>query len=267
MTTQIHPSAVVEEGARIGAGARIGPFCHVGGQVSLGAGCTLTSHVTVSGQTVLGEGCRVFPFAALGFGAQHLSHQDDPCGLEIGAGTVIRESVTMHTGTSIGRGKTVVGRNGYFMAGSHVAHDAIVGDNVIFTNNAVIGGHAEIGDFAILGGNAAVHQFARVGAFAFVGGMAGLEEDLIPYGICIGNRANLNGLNLIGMKRRGLTREAIHTVRRAYRDLFSGSGVFQDRLTAAKKTYAGSAEVKRIFDFIEAPSKRALCMPLTATTA
>lgn len=261
MTHQIHPSAIVESGARIGDGAKIGPFCVVGPNVELGDGVELVSHVVVAGRTKIGEGCRVYPFASLGHPPQHLKYAGEEVELRIGKRNVIRENVTMNAGTPQGRRVTTVGDDGFFMTASHVAHDAIVGNNVVFTNNAVIAGHVEVGDYVIMGGTSAVHQFVRIGAYAFVGGLSGLENDLIPFGTCIGDRAELAGLNLVGLKRRGFDRQVIHTLRKAYREIFAEEGTLEERVLVAEADYANSPEVMTIVRFLKAGGHRSVCMP------
>ncbi len=259
----IHPTAIVDPGAELGDAVSIGPYCTVGPHVRLGARVQLISHVVVDGHTRLDADCTVYPFASLGYAPQHLAHKDEPTTLSIGAGTTIREHVTMNIGTAMGRGETVVGANGLFMAGSHVAHDSIVGDNVIFANHATIGGHVQVGDGVFLGGLCAVHQYARIGRYAFVGGMAGLEGDLIPYGSVMGNRAHLAGLNLVGMKRRNMERSRIHALRGAFRQLFleQSDETFETRLRTVAKIYKDNAEVMEIIRFVEADARRPLCLP------
>ncbi|MFN3614014.1 MAG: acyl-ACP--UDP-N-acetylglucosamine O-acyltransferase, partial [Rubrimonas sp.] len=217
MSVEIHPSSVVDPAARLGQGVRIGPFCCVGPDVTLGDGVELISHVAVAGVTSIGAGTRVWPFASLGHQPQDLKFRGERSVLEIGAGNMIREGVTMNPGTEGGGGVTRVGDRGLFMVGVHVGHDCIVGDNVIMANNATLGGHVVVGDFAVLGGISAVHQKVRIGAGAMVGGMTGVEKDVIPYGSVIGDRARLAGLNLVGLKRRGVPHDQIHGVRACYR--------------------------------------------------
>lgn len=257
----IHPTAIVEDGANFADDVEIGPYCHIGPRVSLGAGVKLVSHVVIAGHTSLGEKCIVYPFASLGHPPQHLKYAGEDVALRIGAHVTIREHVTMNPGTAMARGETVVGDHGFFMAGSHVAHDCRVGEHVIFANNATIGGHVDVGDHVMLGGLCAVHQFSRIGNHAFVGGMAGLEGDLIPFGSCMGNRASLAGLNIVGMKRRGFDRENIHTLRNAYRLLFAQEGTFQERLQDVAELFAQSPEVMQVVEFVRAPSQRPLCTP------
>ncbi len=257
----IHETALVEEGATLADDVEIGPYCIVGGHVRLAAGVRLISHVNLEGHTSIGEGTVVHPFASLGSWPQHLKHEGEPTTLLIGARNIIREHVTMNVGTVMGRGETRVGEDNMFMAGSHVAHDCIVGNNVIFANNATLGGHVQVSDFVFLGGLCAVHQNARIGRFAFVGGMAGLEGDLIPFGSVTGNRAHLAGLNLVGMKRRDLPRERIHTIRRAYRALFVQDGSFADRVARVEQDFKDSEDVMEIVGFVREAHKRPLCLP------
>ncbi|MDE1174555.1 MAG: acyl-ACP--UDP-N-acetylglucosamine O-acyltransferase [Parvibaculaceae bacterium] len=257
----IHPSAVIDPQARIGQGAHIGPFCVVGPDVTLGEDVVLHSHVVVTGRTSIGPRTQVYPFASLGHPPQDLKFSGEPSTLEIGSDNIIRENVTMNPGTKGGGMKTVVGSHCAFLATSHVGHDCIVGDHVVFSNAVLLAGHCQVGDYAILGGAAAVHQFARIGAYAFVGGMSGVENDVIPYGLVIGNRAHLAGLNLVGMKRRGFGREQIATMRAAYERLFTGEGTFRERVEAAAHEFAGVDEVMQVIDFIRSDKDRALCMP------
>lgn len=259
----IHPSAVVDKTAEIGAGVEIGPNCIVGPNVHLHDNVRLMANVFVERDTVIGAGTLVYPFAVLGTPAQDLSYKDEPTKLVIGKNNKIREHVSMHRGTMKGKsgGVTRVGDGGYFMTQAHVGHDCTVGDGVIFANTATLGGHAQIGDFVILGGLSAVHQNGRVGRHAFVGGMAAVVTDVIPYGMAHGNHAHLDGLNVIGMRRRNFSRERIHDIRAAYRLLFAEEGTFQERLEDVAQTYANTPEVMEIVEFIRADANRPLCMP------
>jgi UDP-N-acetylglucosamine acyltransferase len=258
---KLHPTAIVEDGAKLGADVEIGPYCLVGANVTLGDGVRLLSHVVIEGQTELGEKCVVHPFANLGGPPQHSAHKGELTRLTVGANNTIREHVTMHTGTVGGRGVTVVGSNGLFMAGSHVAHDCVVGDNAILANGVAIGGHVTVADFVFLGGLSAVHQFTRIGRYSFIGGLAAVTKDVIPYGSVWGNHAHLEGLNLVGLRRRGFTRETVNHLRAAYRLLFADEGTFQERLADVADTYAASPEVMEIVSFIQADATRPLCLP------
>jgi UDP-N-acetylglucosamine acyltransferase len=256
-----HASAIVEDGARIGAGVRIGPYCHVGAHVSLGEGVELVSHVVVAGRTTIGARTRIFPFASIGHQPQDLKYSGEPSTLAVGSDCLIREGVTMNPGTQGGGMTTTVGNKCAFLANSHVGHDCRVGDSVIFSNNVMLAGHCDVGDFAILGGGAAVIQFARIGAHSFLGGMSGLENDLIPYGMALGNRAHLSGLNIVGLQRRGFAREDIHSLRRAYRSLFANEGTLAERMEDVAAEFGTNPIVQEIIAFIRAGGKRSLCVP------
>jgi UDP-N-acetylglucosamine acyltransferase len=255
----VHPTALVAPGAEIAADAEVGPYCTVGPQVKLGAGVRLRSHVVVEGQTEIGAGSEVWPFAILGSPPQHAAYrQGDPCKLVIGRRNLIREQVTIHGGSTVGRGITTIGDDCTFYVGAHVGHDCVVGDHVTLTNNATLGGHVRLGEYAILGGLSAVQQRCRVGRYAFIGGLAAVVNDLIPYGMAWGNHAELEGLNLVGLKRRGFSREEINSLRAGFRAIFSGAATFAERLAGAAETYAGSPQVMEIIDFIRAEPTRPL---------
>ncbi|MCI3178843.1 acyl-[acyl-carrier-protein]--UDP-N-acetylglucosamine O-acyltransferase [Caulobacter sp. CCUG 60055] len=259
--TTIHPTAIVADGARLGADVEVGPYCIVGGEVVLADGVRLISHVTLEGRTEIGEACVLHPFASLGGAPQHLGHKGEPTQLIVGQRNIIREHVTMNTGTVGGGGVTRVGSDGLYMTGSHVAHDCVVGDHVVFANNATLGGHVHVGDYVFMGGLAAAHQFTRIGRYSFIGGVSAVTKDIIPYGSVWGVHAHLEGLNLVGLKRRGFTREAINDLRSAYRLLFADEGTFQERLEDVANAFAGSAEVMEIVGFIRAEANRPLCLP------
>jgi UDP-N-acetylglucosamine acyltransferase len=259
--THVHPMAVVENGVKLGVGVTIGPFCVVGKDVELGDGVSLVSHVALTGRTKIGPRTRVFPFSSLGHEPQDLKFRGEASTLEIGADCIIREGVTMNPGTASGGLATRVGNNSVFLANAHVAHDCQVGDHVIFSNNVMLAGHCRVEDYVIMGGGAAVHQFVRIGRHSFIGGMAGVEHDVIPYGMALGNRAYLAGLNLIGLKRRGFTREQIHDLRRAYRLLFAAEGTLKERVEDMSAEFADQAEVQEILNFIREGGDRAVCVP------
>jgi UDP-N-acetylglucosamine acyltransferase len=256
----IHPTALIEDGARLGADVKIGPFCHVGPRVTLEDGVQLLSHVVVKGVTRIGARTTVHPGAVLG-GEGQIRGNDFPEGrLEIGADCVLRELVTMNCGSRKDKGVTVVGKGGYFMAGSHVGHDCVVGDDVTFANSVALGGHSWVGDGVIFGGLSAVQQFGRVGKGAMIGGLTGVNRDVIPYAMAFGDHAELAGLNLIGLKRRGLSRETIHALRGAFKAIFYGEGGdIKNRATAMKAQFPDVAEVGEIAQFILAPAKQKLC--------
>ena len=258
---EIHGTAIVQANAKLAADVVIGPYCCVGGDVELGSGVRLESHAIVAGRTRIGEGCHVFPFASIGHPPQDLKFAGEPSRLLIGSNNVIREYVTMNPGTKGGDMTTVVGDNCLFMIGVHIAHDCKVGNNVVMANNATLGGHVVVGDFAVLGGLAAIHQFVRIGAYAMVGGMSGVEHDVIPYGSVHGDRAFLSGLNIVGLKRRGFTRDDIHTLRTAYRLLFAQEGTLSERLEDVCQMYSLMQPVMDIVHFIRSDSSRSVCQP------
>lgn len=258
---EIHPTAIVESGARLGEGVKVGPYCMVGAEVSLGDGCELISHAVVAGRTTIGPRTRIFPFASIGHQPQDLKYKGELSTLAVGAECIIREGVTINPGTEGGGMVTTVGDRCAFLANSHVGHDCRVGDSVIFSNNVMLAGHCTVGNFAIIGGGAAVIQYARVGAHAFLGGMSGLENDLIPYGMALGNRAYLSGLNIIGLQRRGFSRDQIHSLRRAYRLLFADEGTLMERLDDVAGEFSGHPIVQEIVAFIRVGGKRSLCTP------
>lgn len=261
MSATIHPSAIVESGARLGDGVRIGPFCTVGPDVELGDGCELKSHVVVDGHTRIGARTRISPFAVIGTAPQDLKYRGEPSTLTIGAECIIREGVTMNPGTRHGTMATVVGDRCFFLANSHVAHDCRVGDNVVLTNNVMLAGNCKVGNFAIIGGGAGIHQFVRIGPHAFVSGMTGVANDVIPYGMVFGTRANLTGLNIIGLRRRGFSREQIHDLRRAYRLLFADEGTLLERVEDVAAEFGGHPTVHEILDFIRDGGDRSICTP------
>jgi UDP-N-acetylglucosamine acyltransferase len=256
----IHPSACIEEGAVIGAGCQIGPFCHVGPEVVLGPRVTLKSHVVVTGRTEVGEETVIFPFSVIGEIPQDLKFKGEATRLIIGKRNRIREHVTMNTGTEGGGGLTRVGDDGLFMAGCHVAHDAQVGDRVIIVNNAALAGHCVIEDDVIVGGLSGVHQWVRVGRGAIIGAVTMVTNDVIPYGLVQAPRGQLDGLNLVGLKRRGVARADITALRAAFQMLAQGEGAFQDRARRLGEE-TESDYVREIVDFILGDSDRSFLTP------
>lgn len=259
---RIHPTAVIEDGATIGPGCEIGPFCVVGPEVTLGAGVILKSHAVVTGWTEIGEGTVIFPFANVGEVPQDLKYAGEKSRLIVGRRNRIREGVTMNTGTGHGGGVTRVGDDGLFMAGAHVAHDAQVGDRVIMVNNAALAGHCIVGDDVIIGGLSGVHQWVRIGKGAIIGAVTMVTHDVIPYGLVQGPRGGLDGLNLVGLKRRGVAREDIMALRAAFQALAQGEGAFQDRARRLSEDAAGqSPYVRDIVDFVLGESDRSFLTP------
>lgn len=251
--TDIHPTAVIEDGAQIAASAKIGPFCWISSRAKIGENVQLLGRVTIMGDTTVGEGTIVFPGACLGGGPQdHGNEFKEEAKLIIGKNNIIRENVTMHAGTPKEHFTTTVGDGGMFMINSHVAHDCVVGNNVIMTNNAVIGGHVRLGDGVIIGGNAAVHQFCRIGRKAMIGGLSGVDRDVIPFGIVTGDRGKLRGLNVIGLKRSGHDEGVVKSITKAFMFIFKGKeGTFEDRLAQAHEKFKDNEMVMEQVKFID----------------
>ena len=260
----IHATAVVDPSAKLGTNVEIGPFCVIGPDVELGEGVVVHSHAVITGRTTLGPECKVFPFASIGQAPQDVKFHGEPSTLTIGAKTIIREHATVNPGTEGGHMSTKVGSNCLLMIGAHVAHDCEVGDSVTLVNGATLGGHVTIGDGAIIGGLSAVHQFVRIGAYAFIGGMSGITADVIPFGMAIGNRANLCGLNIVGLKRKGFPRDQIHELRQAYRMLFSTEGTLKERLEDVESMFSTNPLTKQVIEFIKTQSDRQFCVPNNA---
>ncbi|MFD1341841.1 acyl-ACP--UDP-N-acetylglucosamine O-acyltransferase [Litorisediminicola beolgyonensis] len=256
----IHPSAVIEDGAKIGDNVTIGPFCHIGPEVSLADGVVLKSHVVVTGETVIGEDTVIFPFAVIGETPQDLKFKGEKTRLEIGKRNRIREHVTMNAGTEGGGGLTRVGDDGLFMAGCHVAHDVQVGDRCILVNNSALAGHCVLEDDVIVGGLSGVHQWVRIGRGAIIGAVTMVTNDVIPYGLVQAPRGKLDGLNLVGLKRRGVARKDITALRAAFQMLAQGEGPFADRARRLGDE-TESDYVREIVAFILADTDRHFLTP------
>ncbi|MTH78695.1 acyl-ACP--UDP-N-acetylglucosamine O-acyltransferase [Paracoccus aestuariivivens] len=254
----IHPSAVIDPAATIGEGCEIGPFCVVGPDVTLGRSVVLRSHVVVTGKTSIGDETMVFPFASIGEVPQDLKFRGESTRLEIGARNRIREYVTMNPGTEGGGGVTRIGDDGLFMAGSHVAHDCQIGNHVILVNNASVAGHCVLEDDVIVGGLSGVHQFVRIGRGAMIGAVTMVTADVIPFGLVQGPRGHLDGLNLVGLKRRGASREEIFALRDMLGKL--GQGSFRDTARQMTSDQTGPM-VREVLDFILGPSDRSFLAP------
>ncbi len=259
--SKIDPTARIADGAVIGEGCFIGPYCVVGPDVVLGEECQLDAHVSIMGHTTIGARCRMSSFVSLGSAPQSLAYRGEPTRLEIGEACQMREGVTMNVGSVIGGGVTRVGARGYFMNNAHVGHDCQVGNDVIFATSATLGGHCEIGDFVFIGGLSAVHQFTRVGSQVMIGGVCGVRGDIIPYGLVNGQYARLEGLNIVGMRRRKFTRDRLARVRGFYRKLFQGAGTFAERLQEVQPMAADDPAIAEILTFINEGKLRPLCLP------
>ena len=258
----VHSTAIVAPEAILGDGVQVGPYSIIGPNVRLGVSVRIHSHVVIQGRTDIGPGTEIYPFASIGHQPQDLKYAGEHSRLVIGAGNVIREHVTMNTGTRGGGMVTRVGDDGLFMVGVHIAHDCQIGNNVIMANNATLGGHVTVEDYAIIGGLSAVHQYVRIGRHAIVGGMSGVFKDVIPYGSVKGDRATLAGLNLIGMRRRRFPAESINGLRAAYRTLFgSQEGTLRERLDTAAEAASDDGAVLELIEFIRHQSVRSICLP------
>jgi len=261
MTVTIHPTAIVEDGARLGDGSTVGAYAAIGPDVVVGPNATIGAHVVLTGRTTIGANARIYPFAAVGGEPQDLSFKGEPSTVRIGDNCIIREHVTIHRGTQRGRMDTEIGNSCFLMVGAHVAHDCRLGNHVTMVNGATIGGHVEIGDYATLGGLAAVQQRLRVGAYSFVGGLTGVNAEVIPFAIAVGDRAELGRLNIVGLKRRGFDRPTIHALRASYREIFFGKGTLDERVERAAERFAEVPAVMTVIEFVRTGGKRPLCTP------
>ena len=258
-SAQVHPSSIIEAGAQIGPGCKIGPFCHIGPEVVLAEGVELKSHVVIMGDTRIGAATEVFPFASLGQIPQDLKYKGEQTRLEIGARNRIREYVTMNLGTEGGGGVTRIGDDGLFMSSCHVAHDVQIGNRVILVNSVAIAGHCVLEDDVIVGGLAGVHQWVRIGRGAIIGALSMVAADVIPHGLVTGPRAGLEGLNLVGLKRRGADRAEIAALRDVFAEL--GAGNFRDQARRLSEAAPDSALVNEVLEFILGPTDRSFLTP------
>lgn len=255
----IDPTARIERGAEIASDAVIGPYCVIDQHAVIGEKCQLKAHVHVTGHTTIGPRTRIAPFVSLGTAPQSVRYRGGPTRLVIGADCDIRENVTMNVGTEDDRGVTTVGDRCFLMVGTHIAHDCQVGSDVTFANNVLLGGHVSVGDRVVFGGAAAVRQFVRIGEGAMIVGLSGVRADVIPYGMVQGPLANLVGLNIVGLRRRGVSRADMHRIREAYQAIFFGPGNFADRVKDAAERYRETPFVSNVIEFIKT-AKRPLTM-------
>lgn len=261
MSVTIHPTALVAKGAELADGVSVGPYSIIGDQVRIGPRTQVMAHVVIENRTTIGADCSIRNFSNLGGPPHHTGYRGEPTQLIIGDRNRIWEHVTMHIGGPGDDGVTRVGDDGFFMATSHIGHDCVVGNNVVLAHSATLGGHVTVGDFVTVSGLAAVHQHCRVGRYSFIGGLAAVTKDVIPYGMVWGNHAHLEGLNLVGLKRRNFDRDTIGTLRSAYRLLFAEEGTFQERIDDTASAFGHAAPVMEIIDFIRADAGRPLCLP------
>lgn len=261
MSKNIHPTAQISSGAELAEDVIVGPYCVIGENVKLASNVKIHSHVVIDGNTSIGQDTEIFPFAAIGLPPQDLKYEGEESRLEIGKNCRIREHVTMNPGTKGGGLLTSIGDDCLIMVGAHIAHDCRIGNDVILVNNSALAGHCSVGDYAIIGGLSGIHQFVRIGEHAFVGGSSFIENDVIPFGSALGNRAYLGGLNLVGLRRRKFDRESIHTLRTAYRMIFSNEGTLLERVEDAATLFKGEPLVEKIVDFVRTGTDRSLCTP------
>jgi len=258
----IHSSSIISKNAKIGRNVKIGPFCNIGEFVELQDNVELISNVHIEGNTKIGMGTKIFPFASLGTFPQDLKYNNEPNVLIIGDNNIIREHVTINPGTEGGGGKTIIGNNCLFMISSHIAHDCKVGNNVIIANNVPLGGHVIIEDSVVIGGNSAVQQFTRIGRLAMIGGMTGVLKDVIPFALSVGNRNYLQGLNLIGLRRKNYENKKIIELDKAYKAIFSSKNLHEN-LSRINGEYKNNELVNEVVDFIAKDKKRPICMPIS----
>ena len=258
----IHDSSVIDKKAKISKTANIGPFSIVGPNVEIGENVEIHSHVNVSGSTKIGDGTKIFPFACIGSDPQDLKYKGEETKLEIGKNNKIREYVTINPGTSGGGGLTKIGNNCLFMISSHIAHDCHIGNNVIIANNVPLGGHVTIEDNVVIGGNSAVQQFTRIGKLAMIGGMTGVLHDVIPFGLSIGNRNYLQGLNLIGLRRNNYDNKDIIGLTRAYKEIFATKNL-NENLNKLNGVFKENSLVKEVINFITKDKRRSICTPFS----
>jgi UDP-N-acetylglucosamine acyltransferase len=262
MSNSIHPTAIIADGAKISANVSIGAYSLIGPHVVLAEGVKVHPHVIIDGRTTIGKETEIFPYVVIGMPPQSARYKGELSTIEIGENCLIREQVTIHPGTEIGRMKTTIGKGCQFMIGAHIGHDCDVGNFVTLANNATLGGHVSVGDYANIGGLAAIHQFTRIGAYAMIAGTAGVNEDVIPFGAVMAIKGQLAGINIIGMQRRGFERQDIHDLRNAYKLLAKNQvGTLEERLGKIKDLYQNSPAVKELLEFIGENPKRHLCLP------
>ena len=258
----INNTAIIDSNAKISKNVSIGAYSVIGPNVQIGEGTVVQSHVNITGNTIIGVNNKIYPFVSIGNDPQDLKFKGEKNFLDIGDNNTIREYVTINPGTEGGGGKTKVGNNCLFMVSSHIAHDCIVGDHVILANNVPLGGHAHVDDHAIIGGNSAVQQFTRVGKFAMIGGMCGVVRDVIPYGIAHGNRSILQGLNLIGLRRKNFPNKEILSLSEAYKIIFKNENLTEN-LSNLSNHLRKNKLVSEVVNFIQKDKKRPICTPFS----
>lgn len=260
-----HHTSIVSEKAILGSNVTIGPYCIINDNVKIGNNVNLMAHVYVDGNTIIGDNCSFFPYCSIGTTPQDLKYKGEKSKLKIGDNNIFREYVTVNLGTEGGGLETIIGNNCLFMINAHVAHDCKIGNNVIMVNNASIAGHVILEDYAIMGALSGAHQFCRIGKHSMIGGLSGVDSDVIPYGTVVGNRAYLSGLNIIGLKRRGFSKEIIQDLRKAYGLLFSSQeGTFSDRVKEVSEEFLDNEPIQEIVQFLKSEKSRSICKPKNA---
>lgn len=261
----IHHTSIISEKAVLGSNVTIGPYCIINENVKIGNNVNLKAHVYIDGNTTIGDDCTFFPFSSIGTSPQDLKYKGEKSKLKIGNNNVFREYVTVNPGTEGGGLITVIGDNCLFMISAHVAHDCKIGNNVIMVNNASLAGHVILEDYAIMGALSGAHQFCRIGKHSMIGGLSGVDSDVIPYGTVIGNRAYLSGLNIIGLKRRGFSKDVIQDLRKAYGLLFSSQeGTFSDRVKEVSEEFSDNEPIQEVVQFLKSEKSRSICKPKNA---
>ena len=260
-----HHTSIISEKAVLGSNVTIGPYCIINENVKIGNNVNLKAHIYIDGNTTIGDNCTFFPYCSIGTSPQDLKYKGEKSKLKIGNNNIFREYVTVNTGTEGGGLETVIGDNCLFMINAHVAHDCKIGNNVIMVNNASIAGHVILEDYAIMGALSGAHQFCRIGKHSMIGGLSGVDSDVIPYGTVIGNRAYLSGLNIIGLKRRGFSKDIIQDLRKAYGLLFSSQeGTFSDRVKEVSEEFLDNEPIQEIVQFLKSEKSRSICKPKNA---
>ena len=258
----IHPTAIIKDGAHIGTGSSVGPYCIIGKNVVIGKNSKLISNITIDGFTSIGDNCNFYPYSTIGTCPQDLKYKGEKSFLKIGNNNIFREFVTVNPGTKGGGLITSIGNNCLLMVSSHVAHDCQIGNNIILVNNASLAGHVIVDDYAVLGAFSGVHQFCRIGKHSMTGAMSGIDSDVIPYGTVLGNRAHLSGLNIIGLKRRGFTKQIIQELRKAYGLLFSSQdGTLLERIKEVSEEFSKNEPVMEVVSFLTKDKSRSICKP------
>ena len=255
----IHSTAIISANANIEKNVRIGPYCVIDSEVSISEGCELISNVYITGNTSIGKNNKFFPFSSIGTIPQDIKYSGEKSTLFIGDNNIFRENVTVNTGTKGGGMNTKIKNNCLFMVGSHVAHDCQIGSNVIMANNATLAGHVTLGNNSIIGGLSAVHQFVNIGQYAMIGGMSGVESNIIPYGLYIGIRDNLRGLNLIGLKRKNIESKQINKIQQIFKKIFEKSKSIEKNIDDINDEQKSIIEIKEIIEFISLNLKRGIC--------